>query len=136
MMAGKRKLLFARGFTLVEIIIALTILGIGIISVMAYLPVALDASRKASDVSKAVLVAQGLFADIQAAAASDISAADVFDTGSYQSYNDYPGVEYLVAVDPPGMVQLKTITITVRWQYHGKTESETFETQIVKYNPT
>ncbi len=135
MMAGKRKLLFARGFTLVEIVIALTILGVGLISVMAYLPVALDASRKASDVSKAVLVAQSASADVKAAAAEDISAADVFDTGSYLTSPDYPGMEYRVEVDPHGMVQLKTVKITVRWLYHGKTESEIFETQIVKYNP-
>jgi len=115
---------------------ALTILGIGLIASMAYFPVALDASRKASDLSKAGLVAQGLFADLKAAAYDSITAADGFDTGAYQEYGDYPGFEYRVEVNPHGNATLKTIVITVRWQYRGKTESETFQTQIVKYSPT
>ncbi len=125
-----------KGYTLVEIIIALTILGIGLVSVMAYLPVALNASRKAADRTKATLIAQGLIEKIKAESYDDITDADSFDTGTYESVSGYSGFEYKIEVTPLGVAPAKDINISVRWQFKGKANSETFQTKIVKYNPT
>lgn len=126
----------SKSFTLIEIIIALTILGAGLISVMAYLPIALDASKRASDLTKASLIAQGLIEEMKAESYNDITAVDVYDTGEYDSHSGYVGFEYKIDVNPKGVFQSKDITVTVRWNFRGKLVDEVFETKLVKYNPT
>ena len=125
------------GFTLIEILIALTILGIGLVSVMAYLPIALDASRKAADITTSALIARKYIEEIKAASHDDITAADAFDTaGIYLADNDFSGFDYMIAVSNTGISNTKDLTVNVRWQFKGKNYTETFKTMIVKYNPT
>jgi len=135
---AKKTRVSGRGFTLIEIIIALTILAIGLVSLAAYLPVALEASRKGSDLTKAAIIAQSLLEEVKTSTYTDITGAD--DTwhtnGSFKSYSDFPGFEYRINVSPLGPVDIKDITITVRWQFKGKNNTQIFETKIVKYNPT
>lgn len=124
------------GFTLIEILIALTILGIGLVSVMGYLPVALDASKKASDLTKAALIAKKHVEEIKAASAADITGADAFDTaGIYLTDSDFAEFSYMIAVGNPGISNTKDVTVNVRWSFKGKNSEETFNTMIVKYNP-
>ncbi|MBI4846433.1 MAG: prepilin-type N-terminal cleavage/methylation domain-containing protein [Candidatus Omnitrophica bacterium] len=125
-----------KAFTIIEIIIALTILGIGIITVMSYMPVSLDASKRAADLTSASLIAQGLFEEIKGVSFDDITNADAFDTSTnFSSHADYPGFEYKVEVNPAGTANSKEIIITVRWKFHGKILTEIFQTGIAKYNP-
>ncbi|MCG2703313.1 MAG: prepilin-type N-terminal cleavage/methylation domain-containing protein [Candidatus Omnitrophica bacterium] len=122
------------GFTLIEIIIALTILGIGLISVMAYLPVALDASRRASDLTKATLLAREWIENVRAAAYDDITKADTKITDFVPSA-EYAGFEYKIEINPTGAATFKDVKVTVRWRLKGKLLEESFQTRIAKYNP-
>lgn len=132
---GKRSSL--TGFTLIEIIISLTILGIGLVSVLAYLPIALDASKKATDLTKAALIAKKYAEEIKSASFDDISAADAYDTsGIYMMDPDFGGFSYMIAVSNAGVSNTKDLSISVRWGFKGKDTTETFKTMIVKYNPT
>jgi uncharacterized protein (TIGR02598 family) len=124
-----------KAFTLIEIIIALAILGIGLVAGMAYLPMSLDASRKATDMIKASMVAQRVIEDIKQSSAGDITQADGFDNGSYASDAYYGEYQYRVIVNPHGSVTAKDITVYVRWTSKGKPVTETFQTKIPKYNP-
>ena len=117
------------GFTLIEVVIALAILGMGLTAVMGYLPVAFRASKKADDLSKATLIARSLFEEIKDAAKDNITN---IVSSEYQNYADYPGFEYKVDADLLG--QICTVTITVRWKFYGEQNEEKFETKIVKYN--
>ncbi len=124
------------GFTLIEIIIALTILGIGLISVLSYLPVSLDASKKAADMTIAALIAQKHIEEIKAASLNDIVSADGYDTsGSFLADSDYAGFSYRIDVTNPGASNSKDVSVSVRWSFKGKDQLETFKTMIVKYNP-
>ncbi|MFH2138796.1 MAG: type II secretion system protein [Candidatus Omnitrophota bacterium] len=126
-----------KGFTLIEIIIALTILGIGLVSAMAYLPVALDAARKASDINKAALIAQSRISEVKAASYTNFANADTQDTGGlFVADADYSGFSYMIDVADVAGKQLKTVTVTVQWTFRGKNNSDVFTTEIVKYNPT
>ncbi|MCP4650013.1 MAG: type II secretion system protein [PVC group bacterium] len=126
-----------RGYTLIEIIIAIAVLGIGLISVMAYLPVALESSRKAADINKAVMVAQGVMAQVRAASYTNITGADAEDTaGAYLPCSDYPGFAYKITVASGNGGKTRDITVDVQWTISGKTITRTFKTKIVKYNPT
>ena len=125
------------GFTLIEIIIALTILGIGLISVMAYLPVALDASKRASDLTKATLLSREFIENVRAAAYDDITNADSFNMADddFDASADYAGFEYNIKINPTGAATSKDVTVTVRWRLKGKLLEESFQTRIAKYNP-
>lgn len=122
-------------FTLIEIIIALAILGIGLIAVMAYLPIALDASSKASNLTRASMVGQRILEEIKLASFDDIEAADVFDTGAYVVDAHHKDFQYQVVVNPQGAVNSKDITVHVRWQSRGNFITDTFQTKIPRYNP-
>lgn len=126
------------GFTLVEILIALTILAMGIISAMAYLPIALDASKKAADLTKATMAASKLIEEIKASSIDDISSADGYDTaGSYLAFSEpeFKEFEYKIEIANPGSVRTKDITVSVRWIFKGKQEEQIFKTEIFKYEP-
>ena len=123
------------GFTLIEIIMALTILGIGLVSVMAYLPIALDASKKAADLTSASMVAQRVLEEVKLAGVDDITAVDAFDTGNYVSDAFHSKFEYRVIVVPHGAANAKDITVYVRWMTRSNFISEEFQTRIPKYNP-
>ena len=125
------------GFTLIEILIALLILGIGLVSVLAYLPVALDASKKAADLTTAALIAKKYVEEIKSASFDDISAADAYDTsGVYMADTDFTDFSYMITVSNPGVSNTKDVAVTVRWSFKGKNISEMFKTMIVKYNPS
>ena len=124
-----------KAFTLIEIIIALTILGIGLVAGMAYLPLSLDASRKATDMINASMVAQRVIESIKQASMDDITQADGFDAGVYIADTYYAGYQYRVIVNPHGSATAKDITVYVRWNSKGDSVTETFQTKIPKYNP-
>jgi uncharacterized protein (TIGR02598 family) len=124
-----------KAFTLIEIIMALAILGIGLVSVMAYLPIALDASSKASNLTRASLVAQKVIEDIKLAGYSDINAVDAFNSGTYIVDPQYKDFQYKVDVNPLGAANAKDVIVYVRWQSRGKLITEDFKTKIPKYNP-
>ena len=124
------------GFTLIEIIIALTILGIGLISVLAYLPIALDASKRSADLTRSALIAQKLIEEVRAASYDDIVNADGFDTSNlFVKDNDFPEFNYKIEISNTGLATSKDITVTVLWTFKGKDSTQVYKTKIVKYNP-
>jgi uncharacterized protein (TIGR02598 family) len=122
-------------FTLIEIIMALAILGIGLVAVMAYLPIALDASSKASNLTRASMVGQRILEEIKLASINDIEAADVFDTGAFAVDAHHKDFQYQVIVNPHGAANSKDVTVIVRWRSRGNLITDTFQTKIPKYNP-
>ncbi|MCG2711617.1 MAG: type II secretion system GspH family protein [Candidatus Omnitrophica bacterium] len=132
----KNAALKKNGFTLIEILIALMILGIGLVSVLAYLPTALDASKKAADITIAALVAQKYIEEIKSASINDITFADTFDTAEvFINDSDFTGFYYRIDVSDTGASGTKDVTVDVRWNFKGKYYIESFNTMIVKYNP-
>ncbi len=123
------------GFTLIEIIIALAILGIGLVSVMAYLPIALDASKKASNLTRASMVGQRILEEVKLAGLDDIKAVDGFNTVNYLPDTFHKECEYKVIVSPLGAANAKDITVYVRWKTRGNLITEEFQTRIPKYDP-
>lgn len=54
------------GFTLVEILIAMTVLLVGLVGILALFPVGLDATRKAIEDSNAAFIAESAYAGLRA----------------------------------------------------------------------
>ncbi|MCM8813561.1 MAG: prepilin-type N-terminal cleavage/methylation domain-containing protein [Candidatus Omnitrophica bacterium] len=131
-----RKSVAVRGFTLMETIIAITVLAVGIVAMVSYFPISIDAARRSLDLTRAAFVAQNRMELIKAAAYANITNADGYATGGFVPDADYPAYEYAVTVQQPGGdPNLRDITVAVRWQYKLHTLQEQFQTSIPKYNP-
>ncbi len=57
-----------KGFTLIEIIAALAIIGLGLVGILSLFPVGIDASRRAGDMTNATVLGQSIFNQIRSAA--------------------------------------------------------------------
>ncbi|MFH1459149.1 MAG: type II secretion system protein [Candidatus Omnitrophota bacterium] len=124
-----------KAFTLIETIIALAILGVGLVAVMRYFPQALDTAKRSADLTQATMIAQQKIEEIKAESFDNINNADSFQTSGFILDPEHSGFEYEIVINPLGDVTLKSITVRVRWQFKAKTISREFQTQIVKYEP-
>jgi uncharacterized protein (TIGR02598 family) len=117
-----------RGFTLLEIVIALAILAIGLVGILSLFPVGFEASRRASMLTEATIHAQQKMEEFKQTGYDGLNSS-----GGYTAFTDNSGLEWQVTVDeidPPG--NLKSVTLDVRWQEKGDYKSETFVTYIAK----
>lgn len=84
------------GFTLVEMLLAIFILGIGVISIAALFPAGIALQRQAADDVIGPIVAKNAFASIRAKLSQD-------DFGSFQDFGVAPS--YILAQGPAGTVR-------------------------------
>ena len=117
----------SKGFTLLEIVIALAILVIGLVGILSLFPVGFQASRRASMLTEATIHAQQEIENFKLLGYSAL-------TDGVTGWTDFgDGVEWRVAiaeVNPPG--GLKNVEVEVRWQEKGSYKSETFITYIAE----
>ena len=57
-----------KGFTLIEIIASLAIIGLGLVGILSLFPVGIDASKRAGDLTNATVLGQSVLSQIRAAA--------------------------------------------------------------------
>ena len=74
------------GFTLIEICIAIFILGVGLISMLTLFPIGVDSMKKVTQFSKAAILCESAISDLKA---NDIVSIVSAQTGS----NTYPNAE-------------------------------------------
>ncbi len=66
-----------KGFTLIEIIASLAIIGLGLIGILSLFPVGIDASRRAGDLTNATVLGQSVLNQVRTAAKKgDLSLAE------------------------------------------------------------
>ena len=131
------------GFTMAEILIALTILTIGLVSILSLFPVGLKASRRAGDLNEATLCAQEILDGLKLCdyddpsllsggphTASHIEQIPGVSTNWYANYIAHSG--YVVA-NVAGYTNLKQIDLTIRWIDAGRTNEEGFVTYRADY---
>jgi len=123
-----------KGFTLLEIVIALAILAIGLVGILSLFPVGFEASRRASMLTEATIHAQQKMEEFKQGGYDylDTTYTDTVPSG-YTAFTDGSGLEWQVTVaeiNPPG--NLKSVTLDIKWQEKGADKSETFVTYIAK----
>jgi type IV pilus assembly protein PilV len=118
------------GFTLVEVMVALTVLAIGIVSLSVVFPLAMRDVGKSGSVTRAVQLCQQKLEDIQMLGYDD---PDLFVSAHYDSLNPIEGTyhrQWYVTEDTP-MEGCKLVEVTVHW-YTRQMESISLSTVIAQ----
>ena len=126
-----------RAFTLVEITVALLILVVGLIGILALFPVGFDASGRASRMTEATFLAQGVMEDLKREGYDGV----IFGTtGPTQFPAPYANYVHTIIVtdgipDPPNprkfIGQACEVIVTVSWS--SGTRSVDLTTFLVDY---
>jgi prepilin-type N-terminal cleavage/methylation domain-containing protein len=113
------------GFTLIEILVALMVLALGLVSVFALFGLATATHRRGVDAQTVADLAMTTFAEIETRFARD-EPQDLSDQSHPLFSRGYLyGVQFIPLGGAGGQAYLVRLTIT--WQTRGKRHSETFE---------
>lgn len=122
-----------KGFTLIEIIMAMAILAIGVIGVVRLLPVGLGASKSSELMSKAAFLAQEKMEEFKLAGFAALTAEPEPAIALEGEDGDYTWVAEVSEVSLEGLASsqdIRQVSLTVSWQEKGKTRSHVFLTYI------
>lgn len=119
-----------RGFSLVEILIALAILAVGLVSVFALFGAATMTHRRGVDHTNVGLLSLAALAEAKEALTGDGAPVDVTD----QKVPGFPdGYSYDIEYEAIGDGRLEyKVLITVKWQRAGDPRTEVFETVLLR----
>ena len=130
-----------RAFTLIEIVMALAILGIGMIGILALYPVGFEANKRAGEVTEATILAQKKIGDLRKDGYSDLSFKSDTSDCDFDPYYEYE----VIATKDTGL-DLADVAVRVWWpadkggpppnNVNDRTQQKSVElvTQIAKYD--
>lgn len=124
------------GFTLVEILLALAILGIGLVSILSVFVVGTNSVRRTVAMTEASFVAQMVIADYKSKGCDNISSETIskfYNADREAIYTDYiceTDVQLVSGVG--GVGDLKKVQLTIQ---HKNKDLLQFVTYIAKYEP-
>ncbi len=119
-----------RGFSLVEILIALAILAVGMVSVFALFGAATITHRRGVDHTNVGLLALAALSEAKEALTGDGTPVDVAD----QKLPGFPDAyTYDIEYEPLGDDRLEyKVVVTVKFQRGGEPHTEVFETVLLR----
>jgi len=112
-----------RAFTLVEVLVATVLLGIGVAACMACIGTATRASALGEEYTAVGLMAREKLAEIELQGARP--GADQGDFGS-----DRPGYAWKTAAQPSGTPGLEQVTLTILWGSEANPRQAEFRTLV------
>ena len=123
----------SRGFTLVEVLVAILILTVGLLGMAALTVGIIKGNKLSSDLTTATTLAQDKMEDLRRLGYSGTPAADDTNTEAYGTISDYARYKRVTEtdVDSPA-ADMKTITVTAYWQDPIKEHSVELKTILAK----
>ena len=103
------------GFTLLEIMITIAIVGIALVGIIRALAMSVDVCNKSRNISIATLLAKGKMAETESRGFPDVEEI----TGDFGE--EYPGFKWERSISEIGIEGLRKVTVRVLWQ-EGESE--------------
>ena len=105
-----------KGFTLIEVLVAMVILSVGLLGTAALITGIINGNKVSNRISTATTCAQDKMEEIRRLGYSGMPTSDTTTTEPYNSitnYSLYKRVTFTDVVNPA--VGMKTVTVTVSW---------------------
>ena len=105
-----------KGFTLIEVLVAMVILSIGLLGTAALITGIINGNKVSNRITTATVLAQDKMEEIKRIGYSGMPTSDTTTTEPYNSitnYSLYKRVTFTDVVNPA--VGMKTVTVTVSW---------------------
>ena len=98
------------GFTLLEVMITLAIIGIAFVAILRSLGMSVDLSYESKNISLATLLAQGKMAEIEGSGFPEVEEV------SEEFGDEYPGFRWEKSISEIGVEGLRKVVVRVFWQ--------------------
>lgn len=116
----KRKL-NKKGFTLVEVLFALSVLLIGVLGMTFLITTVISSNRFINRMTTALMLSQDKIEDIQREGYDKISSTDIDIMEDYNSIPNYEKFKRITAIDVDHPLNgMKTVTVIVFWDTNSK----------------
>ena len=103
------------GFTLLEILVAITLLCIGLLAMAALTAGIMRGNLFSNQLTTATTLAQDKMEDIRRLGYSGTPTSDTTTTEDYNSIPNYPAYKRVTFTDVGNPTGMKTVTVTVYW---------------------
>lgn len=125
-----------RGFSLLEVIVALAVLTLGISSALALFTAATAAHKRAVDRVNAAAIAEHVVAEVESALARGVTAESLATNPPVAAIErNWPGYEVVLAFVPvagESEGDLVLLEVRVRWRSEAQGREETFRQLLAK----
>jgi prepilin-type N-terminal cleavage/methylation domain-containing protein len=102
------------GFTLMEIIVATTIMGIALVAVLQLFSIGLSSGRRSQRATIAVSLARNVM--------EEILSRDELTNGTEGGRFEEEGMDYAIEIQPGEFEELHEVLVTVSWSERGGTK--------------
>jgi len=97
---------------LIEVMVAATLLAVGVTAAMQAIYRSLDASRESQMYTRALFLAQRSMSEVE----NEVNFNDQYDVlGGWQAYDDSPNYEWRALISEDDDFWVRRIVVTVRW---------------------
>lgn len=123
-----------KGFSLLELIIAIGVLAIGLVGVLKIFPVGLRASYRAGMVTKAAFLAQNKIEEVKMAGFEAITELPpkIAISGTEGDFDWGIFIDEVALDGADSTDDIRKITVTINWIERNRTRSKDFVTYITK----
>jgi len=116
-----------QGFTLIEVIAALAIIGLGLVGILSLFPVGIDASKRAGDLTNATILGQSVLDQIRSAAnRGDLTltnAKKLFETSGTDTFKDFDAkITNIIGLEDERKPFIPKVQTATLYQYQVKFE--------------
>ena len=123
-----------RGFSLLELIIAVGVLAIGLVGILQIFPVGLRASRRAGTITRAAFLAQNKMEEVKMAGFDAITELPprMPLSGSESDFEWEIFIEDVALDGLESSDDMRKVIITVSWMERGRERSKDFITYVTR----
>lgn len=109
----------SRGFTLLEVMIALAIVSVALVSLLSLANRSIGVQARLERLTQATLLAQRKMGDVEAAAQTETVATQATEGSFEPPFEDY---RWRLAFEETPLAEVRKVTVVVAWGDEGRNE--------------